>query len=102
MLFFAKTRSRSPATYRLYEPRPFYVFPQRGPNLVNGGIDAVLGIKENIFAPQSLDNLLPTHHLPIFFQQQDEQFHGNAFELLRGPWYRNSKRALTSSKSPKL
>jgi hypothetical protein len=43
----------------------------------------VLGIKENIFAPQSLDNLLTAYHLPIFFQQQDEQFHGNAFELQR-------------------
>jgi hypothetical protein len=24
-----------------------------------------------------------SYHLPIFFQQQDEQLHGNAFELQR-------------------
>jgi hypothetical protein len=41
----------------------------------------VLGIKENIFAPESLDNLLTADYLPVFFQQQDEQFHGNALEL---------------------
>jgi hypothetical protein len=71
------------ARNRLDEPWPLDVFPQSGPNLANGSIDAVLSINKNILAPQSLDNLPPADDLPIFFQQQDEQLHGNALEFQR-------------------
>jgi hypothetical protein len=62
----------------------------------------VLGIKENIFAPQSLDNLLTAHHLPIFFQQQDEQFHGNVFELQQAIIASQFKTGAIQSKSLNL
>src|SRR5580658_5162393 len=78
---FVSYKSVTFARNRLYESRPLYVFSQRLPNLANGSIDAMLGIVENILAPQALDNLLPAHHLPIFFKQQDEQFHGNSFDF---------------------
>ncbi len=38
-------------------------------------------INENVFAPKPVDDLLPTHQIAILLCQQDEQFHGDAFEL---------------------
>jgi hypothetical protein len=58
--------------YRLYEPRPLDVFPQYRPDLAYRCIDSVFGINKNIFAPQSLDNFLPTHNLPVAFKQEYE------------------------------
>src|SRR5580658_8200463 len=80
---FVSYKSVTFAGNRLYESRPLYIFPQRRPNLANGRIDAMLGIMENILAPQALDNLLSAHLLPIFFNQQDEQFQGNSFDSQR-------------------
>jgi len=58
--------------YRLYKPWPLDVFPQCRPDLAYRCIDSVFGINKNIFAPQSLDNFLPTHNLPVAFNQEYE------------------------------
>jgi hypothetical protein len=42
---------------------------QNRSNLANGGVDTVLGIKENIFAPKPLDDFLPANYIAISFRE---------------------------------
>ncbi len=41
----------------------------------------MLGVNKYILTPKPVDDLLPADDIAIFFRQQDEQLHGNAFEL---------------------
>src|SRR5450631_3733068 len=47
----------------------------------NRGVDAVLGIDEDVLAPEALDDFLARDDGAVFFRQQEEQFHGDAFEF---------------------
>jgi hypothetical protein len=76
-------KSVSLPRHSLYEARPLYIFTQRGSDLAYRRVDSVFGINEDILAPQSLDDFLTVDDLPVSFEQQDKQLHGNALELQR-------------------
>ena len=50
-------------------------------NFADGGIDAVLGVDEDFFAPEAVDDFLAGNDVAVFFREQEEQFHGDAFEF---------------------
>jgi hypothetical protein len=50
-------------------------------DFADGGIDAVFGINKHVFSPQPLHDLLASDDTSILFGQQNEQFHGDVFEL---------------------
>jgi hypothetical protein len=70
-----------PSRNRLNETRVFRIVPEREADFAYGGVDPVLGIDKNIFAPETLDDLLPCDEMPILGREQDEQLHGIFFEL---------------------
>ena len=50
-------------------------------DLADGGIDTVVGVEEDIFAPDLLDDLIPADELSVLRDQQQKQLHGNVFEF---------------------
>jgi hypothetical protein len=54
----------SPPRNRLHESRLLRIVLQHLPNLADGGIDAVIGIEENILAPDLLDDPVAGDQLP--------------------------------------
>ncbi len=54
-------------------------------NFADGGVDALPGVDEHAVAPELLDDLLSRHQLAFALRQQDEQFHGDSFQLDRAP-----------------
>src|SRR5258708_36336680 len=54
----------SPPRNRLHESRLLRIVLQHLPNLADGGVDAVVGIKENILAPDPLDDPVSGNQLP--------------------------------------
>ena len=73
--------SVSLARHRLDEAGALDVLTQGSPNFADGGIDAVLGIDEYVLPPEALNDLLASNDLPIFFEKEEKQLHGDAFEL---------------------
>src|SRR5271170_6896931 len=65
----------------LDKARTLRVILERLPGFPDRGIDAVFGVDEDLFAPETVDDFLAGDHAAIFFQEQDEQFHGDAFEF---------------------
>jgi hypothetical protein len=56
------------------------VVSQSQPNLANSGVDPLLGIQEDVSAPNSLDDLFSADE-PIFvLHKKDQQFHGYLLE----------------------
>jgi hypothetical protein len=45
--------------HREHEPGPLGIIPKRPSDFANGGVNAMLGINENVFAPEALDDFLP-------------------------------------------
>src|SRR5215471_16713050 len=66
------------ADHRLDKPRLFGIIFQRLPDPANGGVDAVVGVDENAFAPDPFDNFLTNDQLATALYQQEQQFHRNA------------------------
>jgi hypothetical protein len=56
--------------YRLYKPWLHGIAAQHSSNLPDGRPDPVFGVDKNVFAPESLDNLLPSHNLSFVLNQQ--------------------------------
>src|SRR5215469_14607602 len=56
----------------LNEAWPFRIVAQRQSDLADGSIDAVLGINENVLAPELFDDFLPGDETPIFAHQENE------------------------------
>jgi hypothetical protein len=50
-------------------------------DLADGGVDAVVGVEEDILTPDALDNLFPTDDLATFFDQKQEHRGRDAFEF---------------------
>jgi len=65
----------------LYETRSLGIVLQDLSDLPDRAIDAVIGVKENPFAPNPLDNLFPADELPPALQQQQENFSWDALQL---------------------
>lgn len=68
---------------RLDEARFFGIIPERKANLADGGVDSMLGVNKNILAPEALDDFISRDEIPIFAREQDEQLHGDLFQLDR-------------------
>jgi len=47
----------------LDEPRVFWIVLEHLPDLADGAIDAVIGVKKNSLAPDPLDNFLPADQI---------------------------------------
>src|SRR5579885_2025295 len=69
------------ASDRLNELRLLRIVPQRLANFVDCCIDPMLSVYEDIFSPEPVHDLLPGGHAAVLLDQQDEQFHGDAFQL---------------------
>src|SRR3954464_6795651 len=65
----------------LNKPGPVCILPEGRPYFPDRRVDPVLGIDEDVFAPKTFHYFLPGNNSSIFFDQQDEQLQGNAFEL---------------------
>jgi hypothetical protein len=50
-------------------------------DLSDGGVDAVLGVDENILAPEAVDDFLAGDDGTLPLQEKDQQFHGNTLEV---------------------
>src|SRR5215467_11719203 len=46
------------------------------PQLLDGGIDAVVELYDSVVRPELLANLFPQHHFPDIFQQQRQDLDG--------------------------
>jgi hypothetical protein len=59
----------------------FGIVLQDLPDLADGAIDTVIGIEGYALSPDSLDDLLARNQLASLLHQQEQEFHGNAFQL---------------------
>src|SRR5207302_6174240 len=66
---------------RLDEPRRVGIILQSLPNLADRRVDAVIGIEENIFAPDPAHYLVTLNNLPCPFDQQQKHGGRNTFKL---------------------
>ena len=65
----------------LNEAGIFGVVFERLADFADGGVDAVLGIDEDILAPDAVDDFLTGDDGSILFHQKQEQFHGDALQF---------------------
>jgi hypothetical protein len=65
----------------LHEAGLFGIVAERTADFPDGGVDAVPGVYEDIVAPEMVDNLLTADEITVSHHQQDEEFHGDFFEL---------------------
>src|SRR5262249_588844 len=65
----------------LKEPPLLGIIAESEANFANRCIDAVLSINKYVFAPEAVDDLLPSDKVPVFARQQDEQLHRDLFQL---------------------
>ena len=73
----------SPSGDGLHESRSLGVVLQYLANLADGGVDAVVGVEEDVLAPNPFYDLVTGHELPSSFNQEEQQLHGNSFQLER-------------------
>jgi hypothetical protein len=63
-----------------HEARPLGIIVQRPTDFSHDVVDAGLRVKEEIFAPNPLNNLFARDELALLFSQQDEQFQWLPFQ----------------------
>jgi hypothetical protein len=73
--------SVSSAGHRLYEDWILRIVFQDLANLSDCGIDAVVGVKEDVLAPDPGENIVSTDQLPLSLDQQEQDLHGDSFQL---------------------
>src|SRR6202034_2559024 len=56
----------------LYETRLFRIILQNLPDLTNRTVDAVIGVEEDILAPDSRDDVLPANDLSLMLNQDGQ------------------------------
>jgi hypothetical protein len=64
----------------LYEPGPLRIILERLTNFSDRAVDAVVSIEEDAIPPDSLDNLFSRDQLSSLLNQQEQDFHRNAFQ----------------------
>jgi hypothetical protein len=64
----------------LYEPGPIRIILERLTNFADRAIDAVVSIEEDAIPPDSLDDLFARDQLSSLLNQQEQDFHRNAFQ----------------------
>ena len=67
----------SSADDRLNKTRLLGVILKDQPNPPNHGIDAIVDVEEDAFAPDPLRDPLPAHQLAGLLQQEEQKLHGN-------------------------
>ena len=50
-------------------------------DLPDGGVDAVVGVEKDVFAPDPLHNLIPGHQLATILNKEAEEVGRDALEL---------------------
>jgi hypothetical protein len=78
---YGRNETISPTRNGLNKTWFFGIVPERLPDFANCAIDAVVGVKENVLAPDSLDDVLAAHELSSLLNQDGENFHGNALQF---------------------
>ncbi len=63
------------------KPRSVCVFIKSLSQFADSGVDAVVGIQENVFAPDSFEYFVPRYQLPRALSQEEQQVEGNSFEV---------------------
>jgi len=58
----------------------FGIVAQDEPDLADGGVDAVLDIEENVFAPEALGDFFAGNELTLALGEKDEELHGELFD----------------------
>ena len=71
----------SPASHCLDKSRLFGVILEHLTDFADGCIDAVVGVEEDIFAPNLFDNLVPADELSVLRDQQQKKLHGDMLQL---------------------
>src|SRR5882724_757211 len=71
------------ANYGFDEAWVFWVVAQGLPEFSDGGVDAMLGLNEDVLAPEFVDDLFACDEVAVPAGQQDQQLHGNFFEFQR-------------------
>src|SRR6266851_1938915 len=71
----------SPAGDGLYESRLLGVVLEYLANLADSGVDAVVGVEEDVLAPNPFDDLVAGHELPSGLNQEDQQLRRNPLQL---------------------
>jgi hypothetical protein len=59
------------------------IFSQRVANFSDGGVNAVIGVEVDVFPPQAHDDFFATDQSSIFPDQENQQIHGDAFQMYR-------------------
>ena len=77
----ARDEAIASSGYSLYEAWLFGIVPEGLTYLAYRGVDSVLGIEEDVIAPEPGDDFFARHQVPIPLYQEDEQLHGNALEF---------------------
>jgi hypothetical protein len=71
--------------YGLDKSRLFGIVLKDLGDFPNSSIDGVIGIEEDVLAPQLFDDLFPRHQLASPLHQQEQNFRGDSFHLQRAP-----------------
>ena len=74
-------KSIPPARDCLHEAWSLRVIFEHLPNFPDGGVDAVVGVKEDILAPDPFYDLLPRDELTSLLDEQEQQVHWNPLQL---------------------
>jgi hypothetical protein len=78
-----QNRRDEPVTFpenSLHEARPLRIVMKHLTDFANGCVDPLLGIQEDVFAPESRNDFFPADELILVFHEKDQQFHGNFLE----------------------
>jgi hypothetical protein len=70
----------SPSHYSFQETGLLGVVPQHQTDLADRSVDTVIDIVERVLAPKALGDLVAGYQLPVPFEQQDQQLHGELFQ----------------------
>jgi hypothetical protein len=65
----------------LYKDWVFWIVVQNLTNFADRGIDAVVGIQEDVLTPDPSDDVLSGDQLPPALEQQEQDLHGDSLQL---------------------
>src|ERR1700674_1645311 len=78
-----QNRRDKPVTFPehgLHEARPFGIVMKHLTDFANGCVDPLLGIQEDVFAPEPLNDFFAADEAILVFYKKDQEFHGNFLE----------------------
>lgn len=78
---FSRYESIAFARYRVDKAGMVRIIAQGLADFADGGVDAVVGVDEDVFAPEAVDDCLARDHGTLAFGEQEKKFERNAFEF---------------------